>query len=162
MPETSAFEPVFLNTIQVWFEQTHDIFVVVRYHATAGGREYFWFSEYDAFEAMLRTRPPMADIIVFKERQAPMRGKVVELRDQALKLMPERAEWMVIKRAEPTNTSIYVSYVDTPQELHEIFVDDPSEDVAVGPYPQWHLADSETMISALIPLPAGTLRRGIY
>ena len=161
--EQSVFDERFLNTVREWFAARQDIFVVARYSAMAGAREYFWFKDFDRFRARLEQFPPRTDVCVFREDQFPLRGIVDnDLIQRVLALIPDRTEAMVADRIEPPDTSQYVWPCDTHAELIEVLDDLRGEPAAIGPYATWRLPDSDTMISALVPLPDGTLERGVY
>jgi hypothetical protein len=159
----SAFSSSFCGTVQKWIDQYHDLFVVVRYHAMAGAREYFWFSNYDAFANVLSNCPPMSNIVVFRDNQIALRGTVdSKLFEQAVELIGENTEWMIADTVEPPNSALYVWTGDTHQELIEQLNDMVGQLISIGPYAKWHERDNEAMISALVPLPDGSIGRGVY
>jgi hypothetical protein len=161
--EQSVFEAHFLDTVRAWFVVHYDIFVVVRYSAMTGAREYFWFKDFGKFQAQLKCFPPQANVIVFRDKQFPLRGIVTDtLIRQALDLIPDNTEAMVANIVQPPDDSIYVWPCDTHAELTEALHDLRGEYAAIGLYPPWHMPDNENMISALVPLPDGTLKRGVY
>jgi hypothetical protein len=163
--EQSVFDPNFLSVIREWFTATGNIFAVVRCSATAGAREYYWYSQYAAFEADLRRFPAQADVIVFKHNQFPLRGTIDDLFiHTALDRLPDNIELMIAWTDTPPNGVLYVSSCDSHAELlSELRHKDRKNDqVAIGLYAPWHEPDNKNMISALVPLPDGSLRRGIY
>lgn len=81
---------------------------------------------------------------------------------QTLELIPDNTEAMVTRGVEPSDTDIYVWPCDTHADLLETLQDLPGEPVSVGFYAPWHDEDNENMISALVPMPDGTIKRGIY
>jgi hypothetical protein len=161
--EQSVFGDNFLNTVREWFLAQNDIFVVARYSATAGVREYYWFKHFDKFHAQLKSFPPQADVIIFRDKQFPLRGTVDDaLIRQALVLIPEDTEASIANMVQPPDTSIYLWGCDNHAEILETLHDIRGENAAIGLYPPWHMDDNEKMISALVPLPDGTLKRGVY
>jgi hypothetical protein len=162
-PEQSAFEQQFLNTVHHWFIERRDVFVFARYSHMAGAREYFWFSDFAVWAERLKRFPPQTDLIVFRDNQFPLRGIVDEpLIHRALALIPEDTEAMVTNQLEPSNDRISVWACDTHRELTEALQDLIGNPAAVGSYAPWHEPDNDHMISALVPLPDGTLKRGAY
>lgn len=161
--EQSVFADEFLNAVHRWFLAHPDIFVVARYSAMAGAREYFWFKDFSKFQAQLRSFPPQTDVIVFRDNQFPLRGIVDDtFISQVLASIPDNTEAMVADIVQPPDESVYLWACDTHAELIETLHDLREESAAVGLYAPWHMPDNETMISALVPLPDGTLKRGIY
>jgi hypothetical protein len=161
--EQSVFEQRFLNTVRQWFIEHHDVFVVARYSHMAGGREYFWFSDFAVWAECLKRFPPQTDLIVFRDNQFPVRGIVDErLILRALALIPDNTEAMVTDQLEPPNDRISVWACDTHRELIEALHDFAGNPAAIGLYAPWHEPDNDRMISALVPLPDGTLKRGVY
>ena len=153
----------FLNTIEEWFSQSGDIFVVARLSKMAGARMYSWFSTYPAFWSQVDKFPPQTQVIVFRERQFPLRGIVTpELISRALGVIPEHTEAMVTRGITPPDSLISLWACDTHAELLETLQDLVGVPVSIGLYVPWHRPDTENMISAIVPLPDGTIRRGIY
>ena len=163
--EQSIFDPAFLQVIREWFTANSDIFVAVRYSATAGARKYYWYSQYAAFEENIQRFPAQADVIVFKNDQFPLRGTINDLFIRAaLDHFPDNTELMIAWTDTPPNGELYVSSCDSHEELvsHLSHNDRNSNQVAIGLYAPWHKPDNRNMISALVPLPDGSLRRGVY
>lgn len=161
--EQSVFEQSFLSTVHEWFMAHHDIFVVVRYSSMAGARQYFGFKDFGKFQAQLKNFPPQADVIVFRDKQFPLRGMVNDaFIRQALASIPDNTEASVAGIVQPPDASVYLWACDTHAELVETLQDLRGEYAAVGLYPPWHMPDNEKMISALVPLQDGTLKRGCY
>jgi len=161
--ERSVFEGDFLNTVHEWFVANNDIFVVARYSAMAGAREYFWFKDFGKFQAQLKRFPPQTHVIVFREKQFLLRGIVGDdFIRQALASVPDNTEASVANLIQPPDTSVYLWACDTHAELTETLHDLRGEYAAVGLYPAWWERDHENMISALVPLSDGTLKRGVY
>jgi hypothetical protein len=161
--EQSVFERSFLDAVQPWFAARNDIFVVARYSAMAGAREYFWFDDFALFVERLKRFSPQTDVSVFRDNQFPLRGIVDdELIRQALELIPENTEAMVTDRLAPSNGSIYLWACDTHRELTDALRDLVGAPAAIGRYPPWHRLDNDHLMSGLVPFPDGTLKRGVY
>ena len=161
--ETSVFDKNFLNTIEQWFAARNDVFVVARFSRKAGEKAYFWFEKFSSFRAQLDLFPPETDVIVFRDNQFPLRGLVTDnLIRQALDLIPDNTEAMVVNTMKPPDCEVYVWGDDTHAELLETLQDIVGEPASIGFYAPWYNSDNETMISALVPLPDGTLKRGAY
>src|SRR5262245_19878008 len=70
----SAFDPAFLDQIKEWIEASGEVFVVIRYAYAAGAKDYLFMTSYEQFQSRLRTLRSMADVIVFRQTQLPIRG----------------------------------------------------------------------------------------
>jgi hypothetical protein len=163
MADVSAFDSNFLSTVKQWLEEYHDTFVVARYSAMAGAKEYFWFKTWHAFRTQLDHFPPQTHVSVFRDNQFPLRGIVnPEFIRQTLIFIPDHSEAMVTSGLEPSDEAVSLWGPDTHAEMLDTLQDLVGEPVSVGFYAPWHKLDSETMISALIPLSDGTIRRGAY
>jgi hypothetical protein len=161
--EQSVFDSSFLNTVEQWFTACGDIFVVARYSKMAGARYYFWFKKFDTFRAQLDLFPSQTDVIVFRDNQFPLRGIVDEsLIGQALNLIPDKTEAMIAGSLEPPDSRVSIWAADTHTEMLDVLQDKKAEPASIGFYAPWHEPDNESMISAVVPLPDGTLKRGVY
>lgn len=166
MKRLCIFDKEFLNTVESWFEATHDIFVVVRYSAMAGAKEYFWLREFETFMNIIWPLPPQADVMVFRRNQFPLRGVADnDLLQDALIKFNDNSDLMIIEHAEPPDSNVGVRYTDSHAELIEKLTD-PDDlvglPISVGEAAPWHENDNEDMISALVPLPDGNIKRGVY
>ncbi|MBN8590175.1 MAG: hypothetical protein J0M33_00365 [Anaerolineae bacterium] len=159
----SVWDKTFLNLIEQWFLERNEVFVVARLSRVGGGRIYFWFSNFTSFTDQLRVFPPETDVIVFRNDLLPLRGHVtLDLIKQALTIIPDHIETMVVPALKPTNTDLHVWGCDNHAELQETLQDLRGQPVSVGYYPPWHESDNDEMISAIVPFTDGTLKRGVY
>lgn len=151
--ERSIFDNDFLNTIREWFIARQDIFVVARYSRMAGAKDYFWFKEFGHFQERLRRFPPQTEVIVFRDNQFPLRGLVTDsFIHQALDFIRDGAWAMVTNTIQPVDESISIWFCGTEAELMDTFSNLLGQYASVGPEAPLHMADNETMISALVPL----------
>lgn len=163
--EQSIFDSSFLDPVEEWFALRGEIFVVARFSHTAGARGYLWFKRFESFKAQIHLFPPRTDVIVSRDDLFPLRGIVDDqFIAQSLALIPDPAEAMVLDLIEPPDGEVnrHLWYSDTHTELREILQDLMGKNASVGLYAPWHEADNEKLISALVPLPDGTLKRGAY
>lgn len=161
--ERSVFDSNFLNQVKDWFKKTQDIFVFVRYSATAGNKDCFWFSDYDSFYHTIEKFPANADVIVFEDNQFPLRGIVDEAFIQnILSTFPDNTELSFVDKITPSNGLIDLYYCDSHRDIKESLAEFYGEPIAIGLKSQWWRNDSDIMISALVPLADGTLKRGVY
>jgi hypothetical protein len=69
---------------------------------------------------------------------------------------------VVADMVQPPDSRVYLSVCDAHVDLVETLQESQGKYAAIGLYPPWHMPDNEKMISALVPLPDGTLKRGVY
>lgn len=163
MSPRSALDHTFLEQVQEWIEDSKEVFVVLRYAYLAGARDYLFIRSFQQFQVLLTTLPPRTDVIVFRERQLPIRGLASEsLLEEALAGIPDGADWFLLCR-EGTKPGDFSSEGDnTHIALETAFREFQGKQIALGPDPPWHEADNATMQSGLIPLPDGRVVGGAY
>lgn len=159
----SVFDASFLDVVRAWFTMSNNIFVVVRYSRMAGAKDYFWFSDYAPLDSLLHRLPPQTEVIAFRDNQFPLHGVVDDsFIQQVLALIPENTEAMISDSIAPSNARIDITICESHSELLESLRELTHMNIVVGLYAPWHDNDNERMISALVPSPDGTLKRGIY
>lgn len=161
--ERSVFDSNFLKQVKDWLSKTQDIFVFARYSDTAGNKGCFWFSDHDSFYHIIEKFPAKADVIVFKDNQFPLRGIVDEAFIQNIfSTFPGNTELSFIDKITPSNGLIDLYRCDSHKDIKESLAEFYGEPIAIGLASQWWGNDSDIMISALVPLADGTLKRGVY
>jgi hypothetical protein len=156
----SAFDPAFLEQVKEWIEARGEVLVVIRYAYAAGGKDHLFVTSYEQFQSLLRRLPSMADVIVFRQTQLPIRGIADEaLLDRACAQIPDGEWWfLVCPEGDPGHTEGENSH----EALKEILEEYQGKYVAIGLDPPFHEADNPNMQSGLIPMPDGTIKAGAY
>jgi len=104
----------------------------------------------------------MTDVCIFYGKRLPLRSVADKDLETTVKAQWQPGqEWMIAKLVfnEPLACDIF--YEDE-NEFEEAFGKFRNEFVAVGQLSAWWEADHAEMRSGLIPLPDGTLKRGVY
>jgi hypothetical protein len=155
----------FQQTVERWIDQSGEILVLVRFSHAGGSRSFEFFTSIEAFRERLHELQAKTGVIVFAERQLPLRGRVDEaFIARAIEMIHEGQDFMVagldktvIGKAEYYDWQVG----DTREELREYLTDCLGKRVAFGPYPPW-LEDSDTVTSAVVPYPDGRVEGGVY
>jgi hypothetical protein len=161
----STTDQRFLATLQDWLREQHEIPVLIRYHAAAGGKNFEFFSSFHALAERLNHLPTRTSVIAFKRPQLSFRGIVDDdFIAKCVSSIPDGSEYLVVKTRLPaydkssiTHWSAGESHCDLRRDLEEW----RGHSVAVGVYPPW-LADTEDVISAYVPDEDGVVRSGGY
>lgn len=161
MAMQSVLDRAFLTTVQRWIEEQGDIFVVVRYAASGGARDYFVINDFVNYRALLSSLPARADVIVFRQRQLPIRGIASsQLLSVAVAVIPDGVEWIVVTLSERDHGRVLDLWDGrSHQELTRLFNELRDTYIAAGEDPPWHTADSSNIQSGLIPLADGSVQR---
>jgi hypothetical protein len=160
--ERSIFSEELLKLVREWIKDKEEIYVVARYSHMAGGKEYYFFSDFEAYCKELKTFPPMTDVILFLDKQLPYRAVADdELKNLLVPLWKKGDEWSVVEFAY--NVSLRkMGWDSSLQEIDDAFAEMSGRFVACGLEPSWWLNDHSSMQSGLVPFPDGTLQRGCY
>jgi hypothetical protein len=75
MRYASAIDPKFVDMLESWLRGLPEIFVLIRYSAAAGNKDFEFFSSFETLSKRLRQLPPSTSIIAFRQPQLPLRGK---------------------------------------------------------------------------------------
>ena len=163
--ERSTTDPSFEREAEIVLRELREIGCVIRFSHSAGDRSYEFFRDVDSFRSRLRDLPPSASVIVFRDRQLPLRGVVDDQFVAQAKRSVQGKHWTVARTSLITKgaASWYhntdgVTLVELEEELRDAFC--WGQPVAVGEEPDWH--NSERTIHATVPAPDGTVKRGIY
>lgn len=108
---------------------------------------------------------PKTCVIVFREKQLPLRGKVdARFIEIALETIQDEEEYLLagLERVNYGAMSWhrFSSGVGS-EELKESLSECEGETVALGVYPPW-LEDNDEVVSAVVPEADGTVITGIY
>jgi hypothetical protein len=161
----SAYSSAFQDKVADWIARRHEVLAVIRYAAAGGAKSFEFFDSFEVFRARLNESPPKTCIVVFGERQLPLRGRVDNhFIEQALSLVPDGAEFVVagLELMHVGKAAWFPDYAgETHVELREALEGMLGELAAVGPYPPfWE--DGEEVVFAVIPNPDGSVTCGPY
>jgi hypothetical protein len=165
MGYASATDSKFLGTLGSWLRSLPEILVLIRYSHAAGNKDFEFFSSFEALWNRIRQLPPSTSIIAFRQPQLPLRGLVDEaFVASCLSSVPDGSEFLVletVRRAYREMSWFHWVGGETHAELREALEDARGAPVAVGPYPPW-LADTDDVVSAIVPDENGIVRVGVY
>ena len=170
MEYTTFDNQAFLARVESWIKMRDEVLVMFRYRAAAGSKDFMFFSDMDAFRSRLKGLYSQTSIIVFRDPQLPLRGRVDEdLVMAALDLIPEGAEYLVLcleKMVESSPPDHYREWFrhytgESQEELRDDLEGLSGKEVAVGPYPTWP-ADNESAIEAFVPTENGVVMPDFY
>lgn len=168
MDRCSALAADFLALVDRWLDDDREIFVIVRFPNAGGSRSYEHFASLRAFNERLTQLPPSTSVVVCKGHHLTLRGYVDNaFITTALNQIADGAEWTLVR------DTIYIcgaaswypnSTGDTIAELESDMRDDTyfGQPVRVGIAPLWWEGDSETIISAFVPNPDGSITPAAY
>jgi len=141
----------FLETVGVWLDSRTEVFVVLRYLRAAGAKDYAFIKTRSEFAALVASVPNGTDIIVFRDLQLPLRGRVTaEFVARAKACVADGAEYLFV-RMRPKKSGdlrLFGEMGDLHATLEEDLGDESGEEVAFGACPRFIDADNETKISA--------------
>jgi hypothetical protein len=149
-PEREVTER-FLSTVGGWIAASGEVFVVVRYLMAAGTKDYAFCRSLSEIRGVVDAVANGTDIVVFRERQLPIRGTVTpEFIEQVVATIPDGSEFLVVRTAETVAGDHRRSGEagDTAVDLRETLRDAIGHDVALGPCPSFWQPDDDGMISA--------------
>jgi hypothetical protein len=143
--------PKFLETVGSWLDSGPEVFVVLRYLRAAGAKDYAFIKTRDEFAALVALVPNGTDIIVFRDPQLRLRGRVAaEFIARAKANVGDGAEYMFV-RMRPKKAGdlrLFGEMGDTHATLAEDLAEESGEEVAFGACPSFIDADNDRMISA--------------
>jgi hypothetical protein len=158
-------DPTFLSTVENWVNSNNEVFVLIRFHASAGAKSFEFFNSMCNLKMRLDELPPSACVTVFRDLQLPLRGRADDdFLQTALATIPDGAEFLLAALEKTTiggvswfHDAAGVSHAELDEAIRDCF----GELVAVGVYPPW-LEDNDAVISAVVPNKDGTITPGIY
>lgn len=162
MNTRSVFEPLFLSDVQRWLTEQADIFVMTRYAKSGGARDYFVIANYSDYRILLSSLPAMADVIVFRQRQLPVRGIAnSDLLEKAITTIADGQSWIIVILSEQDHGKVLDIWDgQSHQEMVRIFHELTNTYIAVGEDPPFEGEDHPDMQSGIVPLADGSLQRG--
>jgi hypothetical protein len=143
--------PDYLATVARWVEATGEVFVVMRYLRAAGAKGYAFIQSVHTFRQLIDLCPTGTDIIVFRDRQLPIRGRVNDdfIRDAQSQIHDGTKYLCVCVRPQsPSDPRLRGDMGDSHASLIEDLQYVQGELVALGPCPQFIDPDSDRMVSA--------------
>jgi hypothetical protein len=160
-------DQAFGSTVQRWIDSNGEVLAMIRFHAAAGAKSFEFFSSNDDFNKRLRSLSPRTCIIVFRDRQLPLRGTVdEEFIQRALAFVPDGVEFLVVA-LERATVGKGSWFHDAAGETHDELLEELrasacyGKQVACGLYPPW-LEDNQAVISAIVPNEDGSVTVGAY
>ena len=162
-PSTS--DPEFRGTLESWFRTQPEILVLIRYSQAAGSKDFEFFESFQGMMDRIQTLPPETCIIAFRQPQLPIRGMVDDqFIARCISNIPDGAEFLVVELTQRVHgkASCFHHCEDTSHAgLLDILKSSRGVAVAAGFYPQW-FADTDDVISAVVPDEQGVVTTGIY
>jgi hypothetical protein len=165
MNHASSTDTEFLNTLESWLNNLSQILVLIRYSAAAGNKDFEFFSSFEDLSKRISQLPPSTYIIAFRQMQLPLRGIVDEaFIASCLSHIPDGLEFLVVETVPRTyggKSSFHHEAGETHAELRDALESLRGSPVAVGFYPPW-LADTDDVVSAIVPDENGSASVGVY
>jgi len=148
--------PAFLETVGQWIEESasSDVFVVLRYLRAAGAKDYAFITSRADFAALIASVPDGTDIVVFRDPQLPLRGKVTpEFLARAMNHLSDGEEYMLVRMSPDSHLPAgdlrrFGEMGGSHAELTQVLEDEIDEEIALGICPRFIEADHDRMISA--------------
>ena len=124
--------------------------VIMRYLGGGGSKDFALIQSKDEFENLVQICPEGTDIIVFRDKQLPVRGIVNDkLIDQARQTIPETSEYLFMLRTpDKPDDPICFGEFDYRSAMEQDIREWIGHEVAVGVCPHFIGPDNESMISA--------------
>jgi hypothetical protein len=165
MPYQSTQSQCFRDTIHDWITQDGEILAIIRFSHAAGAKSFEFYTDGVSLYTRLDKLPPKTCVVIVKEPAFPLRGKVDDKFINEAKSMIDDGEEYQIIGLELTKIGkaswYHEASGDQASELHEHLESVRDEIIAFGKVPNW-LHDSDTIISAVVPEPDGTVICGVY
>jgi hypothetical protein len=143
----------FLNQVAATIAETGEVFVILRYVAAGGAKDYAFCRRYAEFQSLVEATAIGTDIEVFMKPQLPLRGVVTDtFISEVLTCIPEGAEYMLVSLECRSGSSL--SVFGSMGDAHEELTTDlrvmmgTATAVAVGSGPHFNAPDSNELISA--------------
>ncbi|HEY1122470.1 MAG TPA: hypothetical protein VGE67_12750 [Haloferula sp.] len=148
--------PAFLGTVGQWIQEgaEPEIFVVLRYLRAGGAKHYAFIKSAADFAALVACVPDGTDIIVFRDPQLPLRGKVTpEFLARAMDHVRDGEEYMFVRMAPDSRLPAgdlrrSGEFDNSHAELARDWEYETGEEVAFGICPDFMDRDHDRMISA--------------
>jgi hypothetical protein len=127
--------PTFLDRVAAWIATRGEVLAVLRY--LGGGKDFALCHSLDELEPIIGLVPIGTDVVVFRDPQLPVRGRVTDA--YIAKALDTRAECRISARA---------AINDSHSDLRETLLDWTGMEVALGLMPDFWVSNHEGMISA--------------
>ena len=155
----------FRTIVESWIADRSEVLALIRYSGAAGSKDFEFFHTVEEFRNRLARLLPSTCITVFRDPQLPLRGRIDdEFIARAIEAIPDGVEYLVAGLeqivCEPAEWLMHRAG-ETHAELRKDLEEMRGELASFGPYPPW-LHDNDTVISAVIPNPDGTVTTGAY
>lgn len=160
----------FLTQVEQFIERHGEVLVLFRYARMAGAKDFMFFHDMLSFQSKLEGLAPHTNVIVYGERQLPLRGKVDDVFVQrALEVLPENVEYLLLCLEKTVHDyrphhyweSFDYSAGETHAELREDLDEYRGRLVALGAWPPWPGGNEHT-IEAYVPDQEGRISPGPY
>ncbi len=157
----------FRSTVQRWLDEHGEVLVLIRFHASAGGKSWELFSTFPALQKRIDGLPARTCLIVLREHELHLRGIVDDAFVLKAVSQHPRGKWWLVACLElkiiGRGSWYHSSECDTPEELEEELRDEfcYGKPVAVGKEPDW-LEERDGLVSAVVPFDDGAVETGIY
>lgn len=165
MAYESINNSIFQSTVARWISENHEVLAMIRFHAAGGAKSFEFFKSFDVFRSRLEELLPRTCVIVFRDQQLSLRGRVDdEFISRALTSISNQIEYLLVGLELTTigkQSWYHESSGETHDELREALEDQLGCLVAVGPYPPFY-EDNESVTSAVVPDPDGSVHTGVY
>jgi len=143
--------PAFLARVKEWLESSGEMLVILRFLCMAGGKDYTICRSFEDFLKMVDIVPNGTEIILFKDRQLPIRGRVDDaFIVHAQKELPQSAEYLIVI-LEPVRDDFFLptgAMGEGHDELLEHLEQLRGREVALGRCPPFWVGDHEGLVSA--------------
>jgi hypothetical protein len=142
--------PKFIATVNSWIEASGEVVVILRYLRAAGAKDYALIDSPDRFQRLVEVCPTGTDIVVCRDAQLPLRGRVDDdFIERAKGMIPVGSEYLFVclkprGADDPRLFGAFNSGVNLVEDLEEF----RGEEVALGLCPRFMGPDNEGMISA--------------
>ena len=161
----STTDLAFEHEAQAVLSELGEIACIIRFSHSAGNRSFEFFRDLGSFRRRLRVFPSSTSVIVFRDRQLPLRGVVDDEFVATAKNTVRGKHWTITRTSLITmGSQSWYHHIDgdTIQELEEELRGSFcwGHPVAVGEEPDW--LSRERTIEAIVPNSDGAVRRGIY
>jgi len=140
--------PAFVDRVADWISTHSEVFVVVRW--VGGFRDFALCRSRADFERIVEIVHNGTELVVFRDRQLPIRGRVnEEFIARALGVIPDGVEYLVITSGTKPDCclSAGANWGESHTDLQETLRDWLGVEVAAGLCPDFWGAEHEGMIS---------------
>ena len=166
MKRRSTNDRAFIDTVSKWIADDGEAFVVIRYPNAGGNRDYEHCVDADVFLKRISNLSPATSVVVCRGDHLPLRG-IVDDAFVALATIPDGDEWLIVGQL-PVNYGVAwwfpTANGDTHAELETDLRDDTffGQSVNAGVAPPWWEGDCDTITSAYVPNPDGSVTPAAY